>query len=192
MTIPSCLERLVIEVPHLVDPTFCTGMIAQAEALGFAPATITTEDGTSVVPDIRNNDRLILDDPELAGELWRLVAPSVAQPFKGQVAVGLNERLRVYRYGPGQQFDWHQDGEYRSGASVSRFTLMVYLNDDYEGGGTSFGDVFSPHVFQDFTVRPETGKALLFHHPLSHRGDPVLRGRKYVLRTDVMFEVGKV
>ncbi len=89
MTIPSCLERLVIEVPHLVDPTFCTGMIAQAEALGFAPATITTEDGTSVVPDIRNNDRLILDDPEIAGELWRLVVPSVAQPFKGQVAVGL-------------------------------------------------------------------------------------------------------
>ncbi len=191
MTIPSCLERLVIEVPHFVDPTFCAGMIARAEAMGFTPATITTEDGTSVVPDIRNNDRLILDDPEMAGGLWHKVAPSFAQPFKGQMAIGLNERLRVYRYGRGQQFDWHQDGEYRTGASVSRFTLMVYLNDDYEGGGTSFADVFSPHVFQDFAVRPETGKGLLFHHPLSHRGDPVLRGRKYVLRTDVMFEAGK-
>jgi hypothetical protein len=29
--------------------------------------------------------------------------------------------------------------------------------------------------------------ALLFHHPISHRGDPVIAGRKYVLRTDVMY-----
>jgi hypothetical protein len=29
--------------------------------------------------------------------------------------------------------------------------------------------------------------ALLFHHPILHRGDPVAVGRKYVLRTDVMY-----
>lgn len=29
--------------------------------------------------------------------------------------------------------------------------------------------------------------ALLFQHPIMHRGDPVTKGRKYVLRTDVMY-----
>jgi prolyl 4-hydroxylase len=36
-------------------------------------------------------------------------------------------------------------------------------------------------------VRPELGKALVFYHPQLHEGMPVVKGRKYVLRTDVMF-----
>ncbi|WP_315705976.1 MULTISPECIES: hypothetical protein [unclassified Bradyrhizobium] len=36
-------------------------------------------------------------------------------------------------------------------------------------------------------ITPEQGMALLFHHPIMHRGDPVTRGRKYVLRSDVMY-----
>jgi hypothetical protein len=29
--------------------------------------------------------------------------------------------------------------------------------------------------------------ALLFHHPIAHKGEPVRRGWNYVLRTDIMF-----
>ena len=189
MTIPSCLKDLVLELPRFLDAEFCARMIHHAESMGFDPATITTEDGSSVVPDIRNNGRVILDDAGLANDLWTRLRRTFAKPFKGQTAIGLNERLRLYRYSPGQFFDWHQDGEYRrSPTVVSRFTMLVYLNDAFEGGGTTFSDVFSPQVFPDFTIRPETGKALLFHHPLSHEGDPVQHGQKHVLRTDVMFE----
>jgi hypothetical protein len=38
-----------------------------------------------------------------------------------------------------------------------------------------------------FRITPAKGMALLFHHPILHRGDSVVRGRKYVLRTDVMY-----
>ena len=49
--------------------------------------------------------------------------------------VGLNERLRLYRYDVGQQFDWHMDGYYeRDNGDRSFFTFMVYLNDGFEGG----------------------------------------------------------
>lgn len=189
MAIPLVLERLVIEIPEFVDAAFCSGVIDRANGNGFEPATITTEDGVSVTPDIRNNDRVIFDDFDLANELWAKISPRVAKEFKGLTAMGLNERFRVYRYVPGQYFDWHQDGEFiRSDGAVSKFTMMIYLNDGMEGGGTSFADVFSPHAFSDFTVKPALGKALLFHHPLSHRGDPIGRGVKLVLRTDVMFQ----
>ncbi|MCR9058127.1 2OG-Fe(II) oxygenase [Roseibium album] len=188
MPIPSVLEHLVFEISEFADAGFCNRVIDRANDLGFQPATITSESGTSVTPEIRNNDRVIFDDVEFANELWIRVSPNFRHPFKGWTAIGINERFRVYRYVPGQFFDWHQDGEYiRPDGAVSKFTLMIYLNDGADGGGTSFADVFSPHVFADFTIEPATGKALIFHHPLSHRGDPINSGEKYVLRSDVMF-----
>lgn len=188
MTIPSVLEHLVLEISEFTDAVFCSRIIARATDLGFEPATVTSENGTLVIPDIRNNDRVIFDDFDLSDKLWRDVSRHFEKPFNGLRAIGINERFRVYRYVPGQFFDWHQDGEYtRSDGSVSKFTLMIYLNDGVDGGGTSFADVFSPHVFADFTIEPVMGKALMFQHQLSHRGDPINSGEKYVLRSDVMF-----
>jgi hypothetical protein len=37
-------------------------------------------------------------------------------------------------------------------------------------------------------VRPATGLALVFMHRQLHEGAEVVRGRKYVLRTDVMYQ----
>ena len=59
------------------------------------------------------------------------------------------------------------------------FTAMVYLNDDFEGGTTDF--------LRGPSVVPRRSMLLLFEHELVHQGAPVLRGCKYVLRTDVMF-----
>lgn len=53
-----------------------------------------------------------------------------------------------------------------------------YLNDGYGGGETWFRNV---------TVTPKRGSALLFEHHLEHAGVAVAGGRKYVLRTDVMY-----
>jgi hypothetical protein len=61
---------------------------------------------------------------------------------------------------------------------------MVYLNADFSGGETKFyNEDRELHV----TVRPERGMALGFVHSQLHEGAPVVRGRKYVLRTDVMY-----
>ncbi|MBT8154732.1 2OG-Fe(II) oxygenase [Epibacterium ulvae] len=188
MTIPSVLERLVFEISEFADKDFCNRVIDRANAIGFEPATITSENGTLVAPEIRNNDRVIFDDVAFAEEVWLRVSSHFRKPFKGLTATGINERFRVYRYVAGQFFDWHQDGEFqKTDGSVSKFTMMIYLNDVVDGGGTSFADVFSPYVFTDFTIEPAVGKALMFHHPLSHRGDSINSGVKYILRTDVMF-----
>ena len=129
--------------------------------------------------DIRNNDRVMHDDPELAGRYWQRAKPFLPEQLGGTVAVGLNDRFRFYRYDPGQQFNWHLDGAYHApNGDSSRLTFLIYLNDEFVGGETSF---------EGLDIKPETGSALVFRHQLLHKGQPVVFGRKYVLRSDVMY-----
>jgi prolyl 4-hydroxylase len=57
---------------------------------------------------------------------------------------------------------------------------MIYLNEDFAGGETTFPE-------WDVCITPKTGMMLLFRHELLHAGEAVTRGRKYVLRSDVMY-----
>lgn len=159
-------------------------MIARAEGKGFSAATINTQTGPIRYDGVRNNERVVVDDYALASSLWTRLTTIMPSVFRDRPALGLNERFRFYRYDPGQRFNWHKDGFVDlDDGRLSQFTFMVYLNDDYEGGGTSFRD----RKFPTFVTKPKKGQALLFYHPISHRGDKVTAGRKYVLRSDVMY-----
>jgi hypothetical protein len=168
----------------------CEYYIALAEGIGFGDAPITSFSGPVVRKDIRNNDRVMIDDAVLAAAMWERLAPFVAEQGGFWLPSGLNERWRFYRYDPGQQFDWHFDGYYeRSPLERSAFTFMVYLNGGVAGGATEFNLRSRGGVQNDdpvIRVQPEVGKALVFPHRILHRGAPVADGRKYVIRTDVM------
>ena len=164
--------------------------IRLGEATGFEEAPITTSRGMIMMKDVRNNDRVMIDDAARAEGLYQRFSGYLAPRFKKKwTPVGLNERLRLYRYDVGQQFDWHLDGYFeRPNGERSFFTFMVYLNEGFEGGAISFrDDRHGVSIGGMLRVTPRKGMALLFHHPISHRGDSVVAGRKYVLRTDVMF-----
>lgn len=182
------LDDYVFELQSFLPRDLCDQWIADIEAEGFEPALINGVNGATRRPDIRNNDRLIRDDPKTAQSFFHQLYPYLSKTFRKRRVVGLNERFRFYRYDVGQKFDWHQDGYFeRDNRERSMFTFMIYLNDDFEGGGTSFCDVHAGRSFPDFLVTPRKGSALLFYHPIMHRGDPVVQGRKYVMRTDVMY-----
>jgi hypothetical protein len=168
----------------------CDEYIRVAESKGFEDAPITTGRGPVMMKEVRNNDRVMFDEVDRAQDLYRRLASHLAPRFKKEwEPVGMNERLRVYRYDMGQKFDWHLDGYFeRPTGERSFFTFMVYLNEDFEGGTTSFSHHQTSALTGGvFRVTPKTGMALLFHHPILHRGDPVIAGRKYLLRTDVMY-----
>ena len=138
--------------------------------------------------DIRNNERALLESEEIADFLWERAREFVPSEFDGRLAVGVNELIRFYRYDPGQQFNWHQDHPFeRDNGEMSYLTFMIYLNDGFEGGETSFEDSYSDEPFDELSIVPEQGMALFFEHPTHHKGEPVFEGRKYVLRTDVMY-----
>ena len=170
-------------LPGVFTAGECADLLRVAEAIGFKAAPITTGAGFVMAPDIRNNTRVMVDDVRLAASLFERLSPSLAPRLGRYQLVGLNERFRFYRYGPGEFFAWHRDGAfYRDDREQSLVTLMIYLNDGFEGGSTDFDLPEGP-----VSIVPERGMVLLFHHPLRHQGAPVRRGEKLVLRTDVMY-----
>lgn len=178
-------EPFIVTLPDALTPEECERHVREAESHGFDDAPITVGPGRfRMATEVRNNTRVMRDDPALAALLWervRAVVPPVVGAWR---AVGLNERLRWYRYEPGQYFRWHRDGCFaRSDRERSLYTVMFYLNDDFEGGGTEFRE--EPAV-----VWPRRGAALVFEHSLLHQGAPVRSGTKYVLRTDAMYARG--
>jgi prolyl 4-hydroxylase len=168
-------------IPGFRDRMACFDLIQRSERMGYEQAKVNTGSGARIVRDVRNNDRVLFTDHDLAAALWTEVQPHVPAQIGASGAVGLNELFRFYRYTPGQQFRKHRDESFiRNEQEASYYTFMIYLNDGYGGGNTTFNTI---------TIRPSAGMALIFLHDLEHSGDAVTSGTKYVLRTDVMYRL---
>ena len=180
-----------LEVEDFLTADECKERITFAEEQGFEEAMIQDRNqGQVMTKDVRDNDRVIIDLPEDAAELFERMKHLVPQEMfmKGKDGkketwkiFGLNERFRFYRYQFGQQFKLHPDGAFkRNESEMSMVTVIIYLNDDFTGGETEFSMPW-------LSVPPKAGKMLLFRHRQLHKGNPVPKGIKYVLRTDVMY-----
>lgn len=167
---------------NFLDTHECEDFIEWSENIGFEEAMIQVgRDKQEMNKDVRDNFRVVLDSKPVALFLWEKIK-DLLTPLDGWEAIGCNERLRFYRYEYGQQFKRHMDGPFRrSEDERSWVTAIIYLNDDFDGGATQFIDPFE-------MIYPVTGSLLLFKHRQLHQGDPVTKGRKYVLRTDVMYK----
>lgn len=171
----------IFVIHDLLSPQECDDLIARSEALGYETAAV----GTELLLRLRNNGRAFLEDPVLAATLWQRLAPFIPRQRDDWVACGLHERFRFYRYETAEQFGPHYDGCVRRGdTEESKLTFMVYLSDVSDGGATNF---YRSDGVLEFEVRPAHGKALVFDHQRLHEGAPVAAGRKYVLRTDIMY-----
>jgi hypothetical protein len=172
-----------------LSPSECTALIADAEQRGFQRAEL------DYPPSYRDNDRQVRDDPGMADRLWRRLQQALPYlndaGLPGWEPVGINERLRLCRYEPGQQFRIHRDGvHHRSPYCRSALTFMVYLTDgsEFDGGDTLFfvdgpGRAGNPAA----RIRPQRGSLILFNHDIWHAGEIVTRGSKHILRSDVLY-----
>jgi predicted 2-oxoglutarate/Fe(II)-dependent dioxygenase YbiX len=172
---------LVFTIDGVLSRDECAQLIARIDALGPTVAPITTAAGPVMRTDVRNNTRVMFDDPAFAQLLFERVAPHVPARLCGMRPVGANERFRCYRYENEQRFAPHYDGAFvRDEREESLLTFMVYLNEGFAGGDTRFYDY-------DVSVTPRAGMALLVQHFTLHEGGSVTAGVKYALRTDVMY-----
>lgn len=175
------LKKNIYLIENFWSPERCDEFIRKTESIGYEAATIQTDKGPRVVDFIRNNNRVVYKDFGLAEDLWKDLQPHAPVEIGDSVSIGLNELFRFYKYQPGQQFKKHRDQSYiRNSKEASYFTFMIYLNDGFKGGATTFDGL---------TVTPQKGAALIFYHYLEHEGSEVLEGVKYVLRTDIMFQL---
>jgi hypothetical protein len=189
----------------------CKTIVASMEAVGFLPDAPVRDDGAET--SILAHNVYWIVDQAFHDLLWQRVLPFIPAEIEGRKARGINRRFRVYRYVPGAEYRVHFDGawppsgvhpttgKYQWDASPpdakqsSFFTFLVYLNDDFEGGETTF---FTPSlvegVMNAHPVRPMMGSIALFPHgeskgALLHEGTGVIKGAKYIIRTDVEYDV---
>jgi hypothetical protein len=106
----------------------------------------------------------------------------------------------VMKYRPGCEMGAHFDAQ--AGDRTLKYSIVLYLNDDYEGGEISFivrpYDLRNPKNFHlqpipdaddprnaelvDFTLKPKAGSALIFPstHPFKHQVHVIKSGDKYI------------
>ena len=115
--------------------------------------------------------------------------------------VGINPRLLFSRYLDGGHFAPHTDGYTVIDVNErSLFTCIIYLNDCPVGGETrlydnqqaetamdkdSQGRLIGNPAFVLHSVKPVTGRMLVFYHTQVHEG--AAASCKYIVRTDVMY-----
>ena len=87
-----------------------------------------------------------------------------------------SEPFQINRYDEGEEYKWHSDQGYnylkKRGMFTRQFSIVVYLNDDFDGGETEF---------QFTSVKPQKGACLIFpsNFMYSHCARPVKNGVKY-------------
>ena len=218
-------------IDHVLSSNTCQQIIKACESLGFrdyhvgknnhgalqivVDAAVTQTLARRIQPHIH-----VAAVQALASETARALGQEMdcKDAAKLQFA-GLNRRWRIYRYAPGgvQSFAPHIDAAFppsgltadgtdilwdiSDGTIVSRLTLLLYLNDNFQGGETVFYHTSLPPLKVLQAVQPVTGSVLVFpqavgeaavdyarrHWPL-HEGSPVRTGApKYVIRSDVLF-----
>lgn len=195
----------VIFLANVASPETCRSFITVASAVGFIPDR--TESG-----GIGHNFYWIADKSFMA-KFFDRVKTFLPQTYPdGARLYGLNIRLRCYRY-PGVTYPPHIDGTWPlSGIDEqtgvynpnvnppgqvvsSRLTLLLYLNDEFEGGETTF---FIPRKdakgLEAWPIEPRCGGVLIFpqgYDGLLHEGRPVVQGGKFLVRTDVMYTLAR-
>lgn len=183
--------RFALTIPSVFTPIECQELIDLAEAsAGYRDATINSDGERIACKEIRDCLRWINDDPDLAGRIFARLRDHLPAAWEGKELSRLNNQLKFLKYGPGNFFKPHYDGEYTTpdGTETSYVTVQIYLNEGFHGGETTFLRFTGIERKKLHAIVPETGKVLIFEHELLHEGSEVHEGTKYVIRIDVMYK----
>jgi prolyl 4-hydroxylase len=180
---PDDAHRLAIFVPNAVAAPVCAALIERTEALGYRTAKMSVAGGDAVVlRDVRDNDTVVLHDSHVANALWESVQPHVP----GGATARLDSRLRFYRYSEGHFFSKHQDGATVLEGEESRYTLICYLSENFDGGCTRLCVYDDRELERSIDIKPATGAVFVFDHYILHSSTPITRGTKWAVRADVL------
>lgn len=89
--------------------------------------------------------------------------------------ISTDQGFQILKYEKGEMYHTHVDS---SNKNFRVLSLIIYLNENYEGGETSF-------VRQNIKVKGNTGDILTFpsNHCFPHKSNPIIKGTKYAMVT---------
>jgi hypothetical protein len=164
---------------RLYQADACRSIVNEVSGLdGWRPAQVVdARDGVSRLemdPDARSASILA---PPYAREVFKQFEDKLAELVRPLVTTIWGVDLpnhagtHIVRYEAGGHYLPHKD----SGPGVEHryFTVVCYLNDDFEGGATGFPSL-------GYWVFPQAGNAILFPADYTHCARPVTSGEKYV------------
>lgn len=91
-------------------------------------------------------------------------------------------QIQKYKRNEGHYEQWHVEVE--NSESANRiFSMLIYLNDVYEGGETSF-------LYSDLNIKPTRGSLVIFpsSFPFVHCGKKPKSNDKYVISTWLVYD----
>lgn len=187
----TCEQRLAEVTPKIIsaDPYIALyeGLFSTAECKYLAVlgtpwlerASVLGLDGQPRMDLVRDAESCSI--PNLAEDLVvQAINRCIAKATGTQP--GWGEPLNILKYAPGQQYKPHHDGTGADNVSVRQLTALIWLNDQFEGGGTDFPKI-------NVTVRGAIGDMLVFRNirdngefdeRMIHAGLPVTEGVKWM------------
>jgi prolyl 4-hydroxylase len=185
--IPFLLALMLIVLylmPTYEEPQVIPNFLTKVEMKHIMEKAETKLDVSTVAED-RKIDKNIRDS-ETA---WLDTASDPIVKRVAQRCVSLTDRplancehLQVLRYKPGGHYKPHQDSFSDTKGNKRMYTVILALNDDYEGGETEF-----PNLKKKYKLK--AGDALFFHtldnyelmtSKALHGGRPVKSGEKWI------------
>lgn len=180
----------VLIVPNFLNSTVCTEWCNYFRSARGAPLevqNIESFENTSEIAWERHASRITQavdyseKKDEVLKEISRAFSECVMPYFNTQFAAF--EQPTVLRYEPGGKYGAHSDNEYwdrEAGhwrKTLNRdFSILLYLNDQYEGGKLSFPNFLCK-------VKPTTGMLISFpsDHRYLHAAEPLLSGERFAV-----------
>lgn len=129
-----------------------------------------------------DNNKFI--DKQLSEKFFDLVNRHAVNKLGDNTLYGANKYIMTGKYIKNQQFGIHTDtGLYFNLKEnvQSKYTLLIYLNDDYEGGETVFylND-------EKIIIKPQKGKAIIFDMQIPHSSNLINNGIKYWIGCEIL------
>lgn len=160
----------------------CTMLIDATESVGYEQSHVNVGGKLIVLKNVVDSASCVIDDVNFATEIFHriysfvpLYLPDPMEPgWEGEVC-GINPLFRFLRYGAGAEgFTSHRDNSTHlmdEHDERSLLTVVIYLNEGYEGGETRFCQHLNVHAVHEdvlFTTPVKCGTVLLFHHDCIH------------------------
>lgn len=172
------------EIPNFLTHEECNKIIELSNGKLF-PSKIYTQ-----------NEDLLSNDSRISQQCWLTDDNRVIKDISERIkqftnTIGQQEPLQVVNYPKGGFFSPHYDACEGDKEFCSRmngldgprlFTVLLYLNDNFDGGETVFPKI-------NKSVKPEKGKAVIFRNvdkngviitQALHGGEPIKSGEKWI------------
>jgi preprotein translocase subunit Sec61beta len=136
--------------------------------------SIRTSSGLSITRIAKFNEIF----KQINNKCYELISSSIhnyKKIFKIEEEILDTKTYGLLRYSQEEQYKFHYDGNTESKRALS---VLVYLNDDYEGGEIEFPNF-------KIKIKPKAGTLILFpsNYAYGHIAHPVTSGVKYVIAT---------